>query len=75
MPAKKKTTFEEDLMRFADIVEQVEASQTPLDKALALYKEGLTLATKCGETLTQYEQEIQTLQKNADNSFTLQPLE
>jgi len=73
MPAKKKTTFEEDLTNLATIVEQVEDSQTPLDKSLALYKEGLTLAAKCGETLTQYENEILILQKNADATFVLQP--
>ena len=71
MPAKKKATFEDDLTKLAQIVEQVEDSQTPLDKALTLYKEGLTLAAKCGETLTGYENEIQVLQKNADETFEL----
>ena len=71
MPAKKKAGFEADLTRLADIVEQVEDASTPLDKALTLYKEGLALATKCGETLTGYEQEILTLQKNADATFSL----
>ena len=71
MPEKKTTSFEEDLSNLARIVEQVEDSQTPLDKALALYKDGLTLAATCGETLTQYEKEILTLQKNADETFVL----
>ena len=75
MPAKKKTTFEEDLANLATIVEQVESSSTPLDKSLALYKEGLTLAAKCGETLTKYEEEILTLQKNADDTFILKPFQ
>jgi len=72
MPAKKKLTFEDNLTRLAQIVEQVEDSQTPLDKALALYKEGLTLATKCGEVLTGYEQEVLVLQKNAEGTFNLE---
>ena len=71
MPAKKKTSFEDDIIRLAQIVEQVEDGQTPLDKALTLYKEGLTIAAKCGETLTVYENEILTLQKNADETFKL----
>jgi len=71
MPAKKKTSFEEDLANLARIVDEVEDSQTPLDKSLALYKEGLTLAAKCGEILTKYEEDIKILQKNADEIFIL----
>ena len=73
MPAKKKTNFEEDILRLSQIVEEVENSQTPLDKALTLYKEGLTLVTKCGESLNAYEAEVLTLQKNADSTFVLEP--
>ena len=71
MPTKKKASFENNLSNLAKIVEQVEDSQTPLDEALSLYKEGLSLAAKCGEALTQYEQEILILQKNADETFVL----
>jgi len=71
--ASKAPTFEEELSRLAEIVEQVEDGQTPLDTAIALYKEGLSLAGKCGETLRVYEAEILTLQKSADNLFTLEP--
>jgi len=73
MPAKKKTSFEDDLANLERIVAEVEDGQTPLDKSLALYKDGLALAAKCGEALTKYEQEILTLQKNADATFSLQP--
>gem|GEM_PF-510409 len=66
-------TFEEDLRRLADIVEQVESSETPLDEAIALYKEGLSLAGKCGETLRGCEAEVQALQKSSDGLFTLEP--
>ena len=70
MPAKKNK-FEEELQRLATIVEEVESGQTPLDTALKLYKEGLTLAAKCGASLTAYEEEVLTLQKNADETFKL----
>jgi len=60
---KKKTDFETDIKRLAEIVEQVEDSETALDAAIKLYKEGLELAQKCGKTLGEYEQEILTLQK------------
>jgi len=51
----------------------MEASEIPLDVAIALYKEGLALAAKCGQTLTNYESEILTLQKEADGSFSTAP--
>jgi len=74
MPKKKSTsTFETDLSRLTEIVESMEDSDTPLDSAISLYKEGLELAVKCGQTLTNYETEILTLQKEADGSFTTTP--
>lgn len=66
---KKKTNFETDIARLAEIVEQVEDGSTPLDTAINLYKEGLALAAKCGKTLGQYEEEILTLQKDAEGNF------
>jgi len=68
---KKKPTFESDISRLAEIVEQVEDSTTPLDTAISLYKEGLELAAKCGKTLSQYEEEILTLQKDAEGNFVM----
>jgi len=73
MPRKASKTFEENLERLSDIVEQVEDAETPLDEAIALYKEGLTLAGKCGETLRTYEAEVLTLQKSASGIFELEP--
>jgi len=69
---RKKVSFETDIARLAEIVEQVEDGETSLDKAISLYKEGLELAAKCGKTLGQYEEEILTLQKDVDNNFILQ---
>ena len=66
---KKKTTFESDIARLAEIVEQVEDGQTTLDAAMALYKEGLSLAEKCGKVLSQYEEEVLVLQKDALGDF------
>jgi len=68
---KKKASFETDIARLAEIVEQVEDGETALDAAIKLYKEGLELAAKCGKTLGQYEEEILTLQKDADDNFVL----
>ena len=72
---KKKPTFESDLSRLSEIVEQVEDSETQLDDAIKLYKEGLALAVKCNELLTNYEKEILVLQKNANSAFFTSPFE
>ncbi|MCL2286368.1 MAG: exodeoxyribonuclease VII small subunit [Firmicutes bacterium] len=69
---KKKTSFETDIARLAEIVEQVENSETPLDVAISLYKEGLELAAKCGKTLGQYEEQILTLQKDVDGNLIME---
>jgi exodeoxyribonuclease VII small subunit len=58
-----KATFEESLNRLSVIVETVEDSETNLDTAMTLYKEGLELSKNCGEILGHYEEEILTLQK------------
>jgi len=67
---KKKTSFEADITRLSEIVEQVEDGETSLDIAISLYKEGLELVAKCGETLNKYENEIQILQKDAGGFIT-----
>ena len=68
---KKKQTFETDVARLAEIVEQVEDGQTTLDAAITLYKEGLTLAEKCSNVLSQYEEEILVLQKDTQDSTNI----
>jgi len=68
---KGTVTFEDDITKLSEIIEQIEDSQTPLDTAISLYKEGVNIATKCGEILAQYEEEIYVLQQNADNTFIL----
>lgn len=68
---RKKATFESDLNRLREIVENMEDSETALEQAIALYKEGITLAAKCNQTLTTLEEEIYTLQKDADGGFVV----
>ncbi|MCL1845780.1 MAG: exodeoxyribonuclease VII small subunit [Defluviitaleaceae bacterium] len=60
-------TFEEKLTRLEEITERVEDAQTPLEEAIALYKNGVALAKECGEALRGYEAEILVLKKEADD--------
>ena len=66
---KKKLSYEAQLERLAEIVDAIDESETSLDTALALYKEGLQLAEKCAQSLAQYENEVLILEKD----FTLVP--
>ena len=76
MKAKKKNLkFEEALRRLSEVVDAVEDGETSLEDAIALYKEGLKLSEECGEILTSFEAEILSLQKKADETFSLLPFE
>ena len=59
-------TFEEKLHRLEEIAERVEDAQTPLEDAIALYRDGVKIAKECGESLRAYEDEILVLKKEAD---------
>ena len=63
-------TFEKNLKRLEEITQKLESSQTSLDAAIKLYKEGLELSKKCGERLNKYEAEITLLKKEFDGTFT-----
>ena len=72
MPSKKTIPFEEKLNKLEGIVEQIESPEIELEKAIALYKDGIKLAKECGETLQKHEEEILVLQKTAEE-FILEP--
>ncbi|MCL2456881.1 MAG: exodeoxyribonuclease VII small subunit [Defluviitaleaceae bacterium] len=55
-------TLEKKLEKLAQIVEQVEDSQTPLDKAMSLYKDGVKIAKECSDILNRYEEDVILLQ-------------
>ena len=61
--AKKKLTFEEAMERLEAIV--LEQEEAPLETAVALYKEGLSLSALCKEKLAAAEGEIVLLRKEA----------
>ena len=63
--AKKKRTFEESMQRLEEIVDALEQEELPLEQAIKLYKEGLTLSAVCKECLAMAEGEVVLLQKEA----------
>ena len=71
---KKKLTIEDKLLRLEEISQKIEGD-TPLETAIALYKEGLGLIEELGAQLKKHEAEVSLLKKSADGIFALEPFE
>ena len=73
MPAKKQSTptFEESLHRLEEIVDQLDRGDVPLDEALRLYEEGMSLAKVCAEKLSQTELTLKRLGKDMEGHLKL----
>ena len=57
--AKKQTGgFEQQMRRLQEIVQELERADLPLEKNVALYKEGRALARSCKELLDHAQHEI-----------------
>jgi len=75
MPKAKQDTapsFEDSMKRLDQIVEQLEEDKLPLDKMIALYEEGVSLARSCGEKLEAAEQKVKLIAKKAGGGIALE---
>ena len=68
---KNKNSFEHSLRRLEKIVEELEQGDVPLDDALKMYEEGITLSKTCVAKLTQSEMHLKKLSKDMEGSFHL----
>lgn len=68
---EKKNSFEKDLARLDEIVEQLEAGDCPLDEALKLYEEGVSLIRLCSDRLEKAEMSVKKLQLTPDGKAAL----
>jgi exodeoxyribonuclease VII small subunit len=53
--------FEECLQRLEKIVDELEKGEVPLDKALALFEEGIQLSNSCRKELEEAEGKVEIL--------------
>lgn len=67
---KEKKSFEESIRRLEAIVKALESGDAALTESLALFEEGIGLATRCNELLTHAEQRVNQLIKGADGEMT-----
>lgn len=58
---KKKMAFDEAVKRLEEIVQELEDGQLPLEKALDLFSEGITVSKFCQAALEEAEQRIMVL--------------
>ena len=67
--------FEEAVNKLEQIVRALEDGNTPLDRALELYENGIALVRFCNEKLDSAEQKINMLVSGADGQITKTPFE
>ncbi len=56
--------FEKALARIEQIVDQMESGEIELDKALALYQEGMELMARCQATLEETQNKIKKITRD-----------
>jgi len=67
--AKEKQSFEQRLERLKSVVDALERGELPLEKSLALYKEGLALSADLGRQLTAAKNEVRLAQDGLLKEF------
>lgn len=66
---KKAADFEQQLARLQEIVDALEGGDLPLEKSVALYKEGLGLARASREQLAKARNEIRLFTEGEVRDF------
>ncbi len=56
-----EATFEQAMERLEAIVEKLESGDVPLEAAIELFQEGMSLSRLCGQKLEQVERRIEML--------------
>ncbi len=64
-----KRRFEDALSRLEEIVNEIENTETDLDKSVKLYTEGVELSAYCSKQLKSAEQKVTTLREKYDGVF------
>ena len=68
-------SFEEALVRLEEIVEELESGEPPLERAVALYEEGVKLFRFSREQLDAAQKRVEELAGEAEEALSLRPFE
>jgi exodeoxyribonuclease VII small subunit len=76
MPEKESAPvpFEKGIEALEEIVKQLESGDLPLEKALALFEQGMTLSTACRKQLQEAEARVEVLVRQGE-AVTPEPFE
>lgn len=69
MSKKKTETFEQQLERLNQIVQNLDDEGTPLEESMKLYEEGIEIVEKCVTYLSEAQKKIKVLRKRSDGVF------
>jgi exodeoxyribonuclease VII small subunit len=72
MAERKTVNLEKSLADLEALVEELEAGDLPLDKAMKRFEEGIKLTRSCQAALKDAEQKVEILLKAADGNEVLQ---
>lgn len=65
--------FEETLRKLEHIVEELEAGNISLDKAIKKYQEGMALSKQCLDSLNKAQKKIQICSKDKSGNVGVKP--
>jgi len=68
-----KKTFEQSMKQLEQIVQELEAGDLPLEKAIQKFEEGIQLSNFCSKKLDETEKKISILLENSDGKIREQP--
>lgn len=67
--------FEKSLARLEEVVKRLESADLPLDEAMKLFEEGVTLSRDCQKQLEEAEGRVEILLRKADGKLHAEPFE
>ena len=68
-------SFESHLNRLEEIVEELDGDEVALERALALFEEGIAHLRSATTELGRLEEKVKVLSEEADGSFSLEELD
>jgi exodeoxyribonuclease VII small subunit len=71
----RKGEFEKSLARLEEVVKRLESTDLPLDEAMKLFEEGVTLSRDCQKQLEEAEGRVEILLRKADGKLHAEPFE
>ena len=71
---EKELSFEENLKKLEDIVDQLESGEIDLEKSVELYEKGMILKQNCEKKLKKVEMQIKKI-KSENNEFKKEEFE